>query len=169
MTSEAFKLKGLSEQVRNDFIREVGERLHARLAREAEEKSRREAEEKARQKEEQRVREAAEKAVVEAAAATVEVAAAVAEAEVKADAEEAAHIAAKEVAKPRKIVLTQGEKSHSDFAPLVLKTLEELQKEQQIGKNKNNSDEIISKPLAALCTVKISYENSKLCRKISKV
>lgn len=39
MTSEAFKLKGLSEQVRNDYIREAEERLEARLAREAKEKA----------------------------------------------------------------------------------------------------------------------------------
>ncbi|XP_050918939.1 uncharacterized protein LOC127136425 [Lathyrus oleraceus] len=57
MTSEAFKLKCLSEQDRNDFIKEAGERLEARLVREAEEK--------ARMEEEQRAREAAEKVVVE--------------------------------------------------------------------------------------------------------
>lgn len=122
MTSEAFKLKGLYEQVRNDFIREAGERLQERLAREAKERARREIEEKARLEKEQRVREAAEKAAAEATAAT--------EAKEKAYVEEAPHIAAKEVAKSRDTALTQGEKSHSDFAPLVLKTLKELHKEQ---------------------------------------
>ena len=48
MTFEVFKLKGLSKQVRNDYIREAEERLEARLSREAEEKERLEAEEKAR-------------------------------------------------------------------------------------------------------------------------
>ncbi|XP_050919825.1 uncharacterized protein LOC127137403 [Lathyrus oleraceus] len=88
----------------------------ARLAREAEEKARREVEEKARLKEEQRAREAAEKVV----------AAAKAEAKEKANAEEEAHIAAEEAAKARNDALTRGEQSHSDFALLVLKTLEEL-------------------------------------------
>ncbi|XP_050889698.1 uncharacterized protein LOC127094985 [Lathyrus oleraceus] len=120
MTSEAFKLKSLSEQVNNDFIREAGERLQARLVRETEENAIREAEEKAHQEEEQRVREAAEKVAAES------------EAKAKADAEEAAHIAAEEVAKASNDALAQGEQSNSDFAPLVLKTLEELQKEQQI-------------------------------------
>ena len=124
MKSEAFKLKGLSEQVRNDFIREAGERLQERLAKEAEEKARREAEEKARLEEEQRVREVAEKF------ATKVVAAGEAKAKAKADAEEAARIAAEEGVKASNDALTQGEPSHSDFSPIVLKTLEELQKEQ---------------------------------------
>lgn len=119
-------MKGLSEKVQNDFIREAGERLQERLAREAEEKDRREAEEKARLEEEERAREAAEKVATEAAAA------AEVEAKAKVDDEEATRIAAEEVDKARDAALTQGEKSHSDFAPLVLKTLEELQKQQQI-------------------------------------
>ncbi|XP_050919606.1 uncharacterized protein LOC127137164 [Lathyrus oleraceus] len=126
MTSKAFKLKGLSEQVRNDFIREAGERLQARLDREAEEQARREGEEKARLEEEENAREAFEKATAEDAA-DVE-----AEAKAKADAEKVTRIAAEEAAKARDSALTQGESSDSDFAPLVLKTLEELQKEQQI-------------------------------------
>lgn len=48
MTSKVFKLKGLPEKVKNDYIRDAEERLEARLAREAEEKARQEAEEKAR-------------------------------------------------------------------------------------------------------------------------
>ena len=51
MTTEAFKLKGLSEQVRNDFIKDAEIRLQERLAREAEERARKEAEEKVRQEE----------------------------------------------------------------------------------------------------------------------
>ncbi|XP_050877344.1 uncharacterized protein LOC127081101 [Lathyrus oleraceus] len=58
--------------------------------------------------------------------------AAEAEAKAKANAEQVAHIAAKEAAKAKNDALTQGEQSHSNFTPLVLKTLEELQKEQQI-------------------------------------
>ena len=115
MTSEAFKLKNLSEQVRNDFIRDAEARLQERLAREAEEEARREAEERARQEELQRVREAEAKALADAAAAAEAEAKAAAEAEAKAAEEQNA--------------LTQGESS--TFAPLVLKTLEELQKEQK--------------------------------------
>lgn len=48
MTYEVFKLKGLSEQVRNDYIREAKERLEAHLVKDAEEKAREEAEEQAR-------------------------------------------------------------------------------------------------------------------------
>ena len=44
MTSEAFKLKHISEQVRNDFIRDAEARLQERLAREAEEQAKKEAE-----------------------------------------------------------------------------------------------------------------------------
>ncbi|XP_050896765.1 eukaryotic translation initiation factor 4 gamma-like [Lathyrus oleraceus] len=125
MTSRAFKLKGLSEQVRNDFIRDVRVRLHARLVREAEEKATKEAEEKAHLKEEQRIREVEKKATTKAVIAE-------AEAKVEAEAEEVAHIAAEEAAKTSADALTRGEKSNSGFAPLVLKTLEELQKEQQV-------------------------------------
>ncbi|KAI5398803.1 hypothetical protein KIW84_064256 [Lathyrus oleraceus] len=66
MTFEAFKLKSLSEQVRNDFIRDAEARLQERLAREAEEQARKEAEEKARQEELQRLKEAEAKALAEA-------------------------------------------------------------------------------------------------------
>lgn len=48
MTSEVFKLKGLSEQVINDHIRGAEERLEARLAQQAEERSKKEAEERAK-------------------------------------------------------------------------------------------------------------------------
>lgn len=120
MTSEVFKLKGLSEQVKNDYIREAKERLKARLAREDEEKACQEAREKARlEAEEQARKEAEAKVVVEAAAA---------EAKAKAGAEEATHIAAEEAAKAKEVSVTQGESSNYDLVSRVLKTLEELLK-----------------------------------------
>ncbi|XP_050919073.1 uncharacterized protein LOC127136575 [Lathyrus oleraceus] len=97
--TSAFKLKGLSEQVRYDFIKDVGIRLQARLAREDEENVKKEAEEQARTEEEQRIREAEEKVVAVAAAAE-------AGAKALADVEEAAHIAVKEAAKARADALT---------------------------------------------------------------
>ncbi|XP_050909033.1 eukaryotic translation initiation factor 4 gamma-like [Lathyrus oleraceus] len=111
-------------------LQDAGIRLKARLAREAKEKAKKEVEEKALLEKEQRIREAEEKAAVEtasAATATVE-----AEAKAKAEAEEASHIAVEEASKARDDALTQVEKSNYGFAPLVLKTLEELQKEQQV-------------------------------------
>ncbi|XP_050896898.1 eukaryotic translation initiation factor 4 gamma-like [Lathyrus oleraceus] len=128
MTSEAFKLKSLFEQVRNDFIRDAGIRLQERLAREAEERARKEAEEKSHQEELQRIREAEAKVVTDDVAAN----AAEAEAKAKADSEEAARIAEEAAAKANADALTQREHSNSDFVPLVVKTLEELQKEQQV-------------------------------------
>ncbi|XP_050877650.1 eukaryotic translation initiation factor 4 gamma-like [Lathyrus oleraceus] len=100
-------------------------RLQERLAREAEERARQETEEKARQEELQRIREAEAKALADAAATE-------AEAKAKADAEEAARLAKESAAKARANELTQGESSNAGFVPLVLKTLEELQKEQQV-------------------------------------
>lgn len=47
MTYKIFKLKGLSEQVRNDLIRGAEEKLKARLEKEADGKAEREAIEKA--------------------------------------------------------------------------------------------------------------------------
>lgn len=47
MTSEVFKLKGLSEQLRNDYIRGAEERLEAHLEHEATERARKQAEERA--------------------------------------------------------------------------------------------------------------------------
>ncbi|XP_050877267.1 proline-rich receptor-like protein kinase PERK10 [Lathyrus oleraceus] len=128
MTSEAFKLKVLSEHVRNDFVRDAGVRLQTRLVREAEEKARKKAEEKTRLAEEKRIREAEEKAATEVAAAAI----AEAKAKAKVEAEEAEHIAVEEAAKASPDALNQGEQFNSGFAPLVLKTLEELQKEQQV-------------------------------------
>ncbi|XP_050889013.1 eukaryotic translation initiation factor 4 gamma-like [Lathyrus oleraceus] len=123
------KIKSLSENSRISDDPSVV-RIHwnrDRLTREAEERARREAEEKACLEENQREREVAEKAATEAATAAAE-----AEAKAKANAEEVARIATKEAAKTREDALTQREQSHFDFAPLVLKTLEELQKEQEI-------------------------------------
>ncbi|XP_050915621.1 uncharacterized protein LOC127130697 [Lathyrus oleraceus] len=145
MTYEAFKLKGLSEQVRNDFIREAGERLQARLAREAGERARREAEEKARLEEEEKEREATEKTADEPAAAE-------AETNAKADAEEAARIATEEAAKAKDDALTQRDSSHSDFAPLVLKTLEELQKEEQIVRERLDQQDSVNSNIYNLLT-----------------
>ncbi|XP_050920400.1 uncharacterized protein LOC127138038 [Lathyrus oleraceus] len=100
---------------------DVGVRLQARLVREAEEKARKEAEEKAFLEEEQRIREAEEKVVAEVAATE-------AEAKAKAKGEEATCIAAEEAAKASVDALNQWEQSNSSFAPLVLKTPEELKK-----------------------------------------
>ncbi|XP_050896144.1 proline-rich receptor-like protein kinase PERK10 [Lathyrus oleraceus] len=99
--------------------------LQESLAREAEEQARKEAKEKARQEELQRIREAEAKAAAAAAAAK-------AEAKAKADAEETGRIDEEVAAKANADALTQGEHSNSGFVPLVLKTLEELQKEQQL-------------------------------------
>lgn len=146
MTSEAFKLKGLSKKVWNDFIKKAGGRLQDRLAREAEENSHREAEEKARLKEKERAREAAEKAAAEAAA-VVE-----AEAKAKVDPEEASHFATKEAAKARDAALTRGEQSHSYFAPLVLKTREELQKEKQIVRARLDKQDSVNSNIQNMLT-----------------
>lgn len=78
-------MKDMSEQVRNDFIKEARERLQAHMAREEEERARREAEEEAfLEEEEKERREASEKASAEDAATD-------AEAKAKVDAEEATH------------------------------------------------------------------------------
>lgn len=102
--------------------------------------------ENARLEEEQRAREAAEKAVAEAAAA------AEVEAKVKADTEEATHIAIEEAAKARNDALTQGEQSRSDFSPLVLKTQEELQKEQQIVRARLDQQDSVNSNIQNLRT-----------------
>lgn len=146
MTSEVFKLKGLSEQVKNDFIREVGERLQARLDREVEERARRETKKKAWLEEEEKSRrEVAEKVITEVTATK-------AEAKAKADAEEAAHIAAEEAAKAKDAALTQGESSHSNFSPSVLKTLEELQKEKQIVRSRLDQQDSVNSNIQNLLT-----------------
>ncbi|XP_050908734.1 eukaryotic translation initiation factor 4 gamma-like [Lathyrus oleraceus] len=105
MTSEVFKLKGLSEQVRNDYVRGAEEKLEVRLAQEAEERARKEAEERV----------AAEVAAKEEAKrdAVVE-----AEAKEKVDAEEVARIAAEKVVNTSEVALTRGESSTSNISPL---------------------------------------------------
>ena len=67
-------------------------------------------------------KEAEEKVVVEAVV-VVE-----AEAKAKADTEEAIRVIVDEAAKAKEVSLTQEDPSNSDLYPLVLKTLEELQK-----------------------------------------
>lgn len=52
------------------------------------------------------------------------------------EAEEAAHKAAEEAAKSSEVALTRGESSTSDLASLVFKTLEDLQKEQQLVRSR---------------------------------
>ncbi|XP_050889957.1 eukaryotic translation initiation factor 4 gamma-like [Lathyrus oleraceus] len=99
----------LSEQVRNNFIRDAGIRLQERLAKEAEERARKEAEEKPRQEEEQRIWKNKEKVVADVAAA------AEAEAKAKVDAEEVARIAEEAAAKVNADALTRGEQSNSGF------------------------------------------------------
>ncbi|XP_050895316.1 uncharacterized protein LOC127101934 [Lathyrus oleraceus] len=116
-------------------IKDAGIRLQARLAREDEEKARKEAEEKARLEEEQRIREAEEKANAEAVVA-----------------EEVARIAAEEVAKASADALTRGEQSNSGFSPLVLKTLEELQKEQQVVRARLDHQDSVNTNIQNLLT-----------------
>ncbi|XP_050908976.1 uncharacterized protein LOC127122725 [Lathyrus oleraceus] len=113
MTSEIFKMKGLFEQLRNDFIRGVKERLEDWLAKEAVEKAKREATKKA-------AKEIAEKVDTEAAAKE------------KAE-QEAAKVAQKAAFdKATEFSLTQVESSIADLSPLVIRTLEELHKEQLV-------------------------------------
>ncbi|XP_050916321.1 uncharacterized protein LOC127131443 [Lathyrus oleraceus] len=146
MTSKAFKMKGISEQVRNDFIKEAGERLHTRLAGEEEDRAHRKSEEKAcLEKEENARRETAEKASAEATATEVK-------AKAKVDAGEASHISVEEATKAKDIALSQGESSHSDFSPLVLKTLEELHKEQQIMRARLDQQDSVNSNIQNLLT-----------------
>lgn len=146
MTYEVFKLKGLYEQVINGFIRDAKERLEARLAREAEEKARQEAEEKARLEAEEKARKEAEDK------ATTEVVSTETEAKAKVDAEETTHIVAEESVKANDVALTQGESFVSDLSPLVLKTLEELQKEQQIVRARLDQQDSVNSSIQNLLT-----------------
>ncbi|XP_050909134.1 uncharacterized protein LOC127122904 [Lathyrus oleraceus] len=118
-------IKGISEQFRNDYIIDAEERIEARLVQEAKEWARKAAEEMARIEAEERAKLEAEKFVVEAVAVE-------AKAKAKTDAKEVVHIAAEEAAKTYEVALTRGESSTYDLALLVLKTLEELHKEQQL-------------------------------------
>ncbi|XP_050876853.1 uncharacterized protein LOC127080580 [Lathyrus oleraceus] len=139
----------LSEEVHKDFIRDAGIRLQACLAREVEEKARKEEEEKARLEEEKRIREAEEAAAAEVAAAA---AAIEAEAKAKAKAEEAVRIAVEEAPKASADALTQGEQSNFGFAPLVLKALEELQKEQQVVRARLDHQDSVNTNIKNLLT-----------------
>lgn len=127
MTYEVFKFKGLSKQVGNDYIIGAEERLEARMVKEAKEKARQEAEEKAHQEAEEKARLEAEEQARKEAEEKVAAEAAIVEA--KADAEEATHITVEEAAKSTEFSLTRSESSTSDISPLMLQTLEELQKE----------------------------------------
>jgi hypothetical protein len=118
MTSEAFRLKSISEQVRNGYIRDAEARLQERLAREAEarrleeERLAKEAEEEARRLEEERLAKEAEILREKEAEAK-----ALADAEAQAAAEAEAQQA-----------LTLGESS--SVIPMVLQTLKELKQDQ---------------------------------------
>lgn len=131
----------MAREAKERARREAEEKAHLE-----EEERAREVEEKARLEEEERAREAAEKAVDEAAVA------AEAEAKAKVDAEEVSHINMEEAAKARDDALTQREKSHSGFAPIVLKTLEELQKEQQIMRERSDQQDSVNSNIQNLLT-----------------
>lgn len=109
MTFEVLKLKGLSEQVRNDYIKGAEERLEARLVQEAAERARREVEERVIAKA------AAEEQAEKVTAAKVET-------------EGVVRKTVEEITESFEVALTRGESSTSNIAPLVLKTLEELRK-----------------------------------------
>lgn len=135
-------MKGLSKHVRNEYIIGAKERLEARLFKEAEEKTLKETEEKARlEAEEQARKEAEEKASVEAAAA-----------EAKADAKKEKHIVAEDVAESTEVALTRGESSTSGIAPLVLQKLEELQKEQQLMRDRLDKQDSVNSSIQNLLT-----------------
>ncbi|XP_050889951.1 uncharacterized protein LOC127095284 [Lathyrus oleraceus] len=141
MTSEVFKLRGLSEQFGNDYIRSAKEKLEARLAQEDAEREKREAEERANPK--AAAREAAEKASAEAA--TREQAEAEATLTI-----EATQKTVEDAEKTTEVALTRGESSASDLAPLVLKTLEELQKEQQLVRTTLNQHDKVNSSIQNL-------------------
>lgn len=137
-------MKVCSKQVRNDYIREAEERLEACLARETEEKACQEAVEKARLEAEERARKEAEEKVVVEVVAT--------EAKAKVDTEEATLITAEEVSKAKEVALTHEESSNSDLAPLVLKTLEEVQKEQQLVRARFDQHDSVNSNIQTLMT-----------------
>ena len=118
MTSEAFRLKNISEQVRNGYIRDAEARLQERLAREAEarrleeERLAKEAEQEAKRLEEERLAKEAEILRQQ-------------EAEAKALADAEAQAAAEAEAQKALIL---GESS--SVIPTVLQTLKELKQDQ---------------------------------------
>jgi hypothetical protein len=126
MTSESYRLKSISEQVRNGYIRDSEERLQERLAREAEakrleeERLAREAEEEAKRLEEERLAKEAELLRIQ-------------EAEAKAQADAEAQAAAEAEAQQ---ALIQGESSSA--IPLILNTLKEIKQDQQEIKKDQN-------------------------------
>ncbi|KAI5398948.1 hypothetical protein KIW84_064355 [Lathyrus oleraceus] len=126
MTSESYRLKSISEQVRNGYIRDSEERLQERLAREAEakrleeERLAREAEEEAKRLEEERLAKEAELLRIR-------------EAEAKAQADAEAQAAAEAEAQQ---ALIQGESSSA--IPLILNTLKEIKQDQQEIKKDQN-------------------------------
>ncbi|KAI5444842.1 hypothetical protein KIW84_013212 [Lathyrus oleraceus] len=126
MTSESYRLKSISEQVRNGYIRDSEERLQERLAREAEarrleeERLAKEAEEEAKRLEEERLAKEAELLRIQ-------------EAEAKAQADAEAQAAAEAAAQQ---ALTQGESSSA--IPLILNTLKEIKQDQKEIKQDQN-------------------------------
>ncbi|XP_050909736.1 eukaryotic translation initiation factor 4 gamma-like [Lathyrus oleraceus] len=158
ITSESFKLKGLFEQVHNDFIRDADIRLQARLAREDEEKVRKEAEEKARLEEEQRTREDEEKVVGEVVAVA---AAAEAEAQAKAEAEEVARVVVEEAAKASADALTQGEKSNSERHDSRSER-DRLENTSSISESDSDSDNTLSSSLSEPYGLSIVVINATL-------
>ncbi|KAI5436346.1 hypothetical protein KIW84_022718 [Lathyrus oleraceus] len=126
MTSESYRLKSISEQVRNGYIRDAEERLQERLAREAkarrleEERLAKEAEEEARRLEEERLAKEAELLRIK-------------EAEAKAQADAEAQAAAEAEAQQ---ALTQGESSSA--IPMILHALKEIKQDQKEIKQDQN-------------------------------
>jgi hypothetical protein len=132
MTSEAFRLKGISEQVRNGYIRDAEARLQERLAREAEarrleeERLAKEAEEEAKRLEEERLAKEAEILRQQEAEAK-----ALADAEAQAAAEAEAQQA-----------LTQGESSTA--VPMILQTLKDLKEDQNILRDRMDKQDTVN-------------------------
>lgn len=137
------EVEGLSEQVRNDFIRGVEKKLEVWLTQEVVEKAEREAAEKATA--EAAAREAAEKVTVEAATR--------AKAEVEAVmVVEASQKTVEVVEKTNEVALTQGESSTTDIAHLIIKIMEELQKEHQLVRVKLDKQDQVNSGIQSLLT-----------------
>lgn len=129
-------MNGLFGQVRNNFIRGVEERLEARLAKEVVEKAERETTEKA-------AKEVAKKADAEAAAKE--------KVEQEAEAKMAIEAAQKAASdKATEVSLTQGESSTADLSPLVIRTLEELQKEHLLVRAKLDKQDQVNTSIQSL-------------------
>jgi hypothetical protein len=132
MTSESYRLKSVSEQVRNGYIRDAEARLQERLAREAEarrleeERLAKEAEEEAKRLEEERLAKEAEILRQQEAEAM-----ALADAEAQAAAEAEAQQA-----------LTQGESSTA--VPMILQTLKDLKEDQNILRDRMDKQDTVN-------------------------